>query len=148
MKIDGVEDIKEISIAGCGDTLQQTDEWLICIEEGKKPVLCDLSSFSYSKGSLPLNINKQKVNDYLDAFKREEHALRDDARLNKELTLPEGTAYDIGNYATILNEFPDTYGVGTSGIIGNPTPERQALAKQLKGYLLFLIRYWQVTLNI
>lgn len=137
MKIDGVEDIKEISIAGCGDTLQQTDEWLICIEEGKKPVLCDLSSFSYSKGSLPLNINKKKVNDYLDAFKREEDALRDDARLNKELTLPKGTAYDIGNYATILNEFPDTYGVGTSGIIGNPTPERQALAKQLKGYLLF-----------
>jgi hypothetical protein len=53
------------------------------------------------------------------------------------LPLPQGTSYDIGNYATILNEFPDTYGVGISGIIGNPTPEREALAKQLKGYFCF-----------
>lgn len=137
MKIDGVKEITEISIAGCGNSIQQTDDWLICIEEGKKPELCDLSSFSYSKGALPLNINHAQVNDYLKLFKEEEDVLREDARLNKVLDLPEGTSYDISNYATVLNEFPDTYGVGTSGIIGNSTPERQALAKQLKGYLLF-----------
>jgi uncharacterized protein len=137
MKIDGVKEIQEISIAGCDTSIKQTDDWLLCIEEGKKPELCDLSSFSYSKGSLPLNINRKKVNEYLKLFKEEEEALREDAKLNKELLLPQGTVYDIGNYATLLNEFPDTYGVGTSGIIGNPTPERQALAKQLKGYLLF-----------
>jgi hypothetical protein len=138
MKVDGVKEIKEISLAGCGDSnIKQTDDWLLCIEEGKKPVLCDLSSFSYSKGSLPLNIDDKKVADYLKTFKKEEEVLREDARLNKELGLPQGTTYDIGNYVSILNEFPDTYGVGTSGIMGNPTPERQALAKQLKGYLLF-----------
>lgn len=137
MKIDGVKEIQEISIAGCDSNIKQTDDWLICIEPGKKPELCDLSSFSYSKGLLPLNINTAKVDSYLRLFKDEEEALRDDVRLNKELILPEGTSYDIGNYATILNEFPDTYGVGMTGIIGNPTLERQALAKQLKGYLLF-----------
>ncbi|WP_336732844.1 hypothetical protein [Chryseobacterium sp. VD8] len=137
MKIDGVKEIHEISIAGCDSVVKQTDDWMICIEKGKKPELCDLSSFSYTKGALPLNINTKKVDEYLETLRKEEEVLREDARQNKELTLPQGTSYDIGNYATILNEFPDTYGVGISGIIGNPTPEREALAKQMKGYLLF-----------
>lgn len=137
MKIDGVKEIHEISIAGCDNVVKQTNDWLLCIEKGRKPELCELSSFSYSKGSLPLNINDKKVQEYLATLKREEELLRDDARKNKELPLPKGTSHDIGNYATILNEFPDTYGVGISGIIGNQTPEREALAKQLQGYLLF-----------
>ncbi|MFC7348877.1 hypothetical protein ACFQO9_19335 [Chryseobacterium zhengzhouense] len=137
MKIDGIKEIHEISIAGCDSVVKQNNDWLICIEKGRKPELCDLSSFSYSKGSLPLNINDQKVQNYLENLKREEEILREDARQNKELVLPQGTSYDIANYATILNEFPDTYGVGISGIIGNQNPEREALAKQLKGYLLF-----------
>lgn len=137
MKIDGVKEIHEISIAGCDREARQANDWLICIEKGRKPELCELSSFSYSKGSLPLNINDKKVQDYIETIKREEEVLRDDARRNKELTLPQGTSYDVAGYATILNEFPDTYGVGISGIIGNKNPEREALAKQLKGYLLF-----------
>ena len=137
MKIDGVKEIHEISIAGCDNVVKQNNDWLICIEKGRKPELCELSSFSYSKGSLPLNINKEKVQNYIETLKREEEVLREDARQNKELILPQGTSYDIANYATILNEFPDTYGVGISGIIGNQNPEREALAKQLKGYLLF-----------
>ncbi|OCA74516.1 hypothetical protein [Chryseobacterium arthrosphaerae] len=137
MKIDGVKEIHEISIAGCDNVVKQTNDWLLCIEKGRKPELCELSSFSYSKGSLPLNINDKKVQEYLATLKREEELLRDDARKNKELPLPKGTSHDIGNYATILNEFPDTYGVGISGIIGNQSPERDALAKQLQGYLLF-----------
>ncbi|MGO4710948.1 hypothetical protein AB4Y90_17930, partial [Chryseobacterium sp. 2TAF14] len=137
MKIDGIKEIHEISIAGCDSMIKQNNDWLICIEKGRKPELCELSSFSYSKGALPLNINKEKVENYLENLKREEEVLRDDARQNKELVLPQGTSYDVANYATILNEFPDTYGVGTSGIIGNQNPEREALAKQLKGYLLF-----------
>ncbi|RZJ90535.1 MAG: hypothetical protein EOO20_07865 [Chryseobacterium sp.] len=137
MKIDGIKEIHEISIAGCDSIIKQNNDWLICIEKGRKPELCELSSFSYSKGSLPLNINDQKVQNYLETLQREEEVLRDDARQNKELALPQGNSYDIANYATILNEFPDTYGVGISGIIGNKNPEREALAKQLKGYLLF-----------
>lgn len=137
MKVDGVKEIHEISIAGCDNVIKQTNDWLICIEKGRKPELCELSSFSYSKGSLPLNINGKKVQDYLQNLKREEEALREDARQNKELALPQGTSYDVAEYATILNEFPDTYGVGSSGIIGNQNPEREALAKQMKAYLLF-----------
>ena len=137
MKIDGVKEIKEISIAGCENSLQPTDDWVLCIEEGKKPALCDLSSFSYTKGTLPLNINDKKVDKYIADLKAEQQIIIGDAKLHKTLDLPQGAFYDIGNYATILNEFPDVYGVGTSGIIGNASKERQALAKQMQGYLLF-----------
>ncbi|MDI1257345.1 MAG: hypothetical protein PSV16_14720 [Flavobacterium sp.] len=137
MNIDGVQEIKEISMSDCGQVIKKADDWLICIPEGKKPELCDLSSFSYNKGSLPLNIDKNKVDTYLLQIKAEEDIARSDASRDNVLSTPTGTAYDLGNYKSILNEFPDTYGVGTSGIIGNITPERQNLAKQLKAYLLF-----------
>jgi len=135
MKLEGVKQIKDISIANCNAT--NNGDWLICIEPGKKPALCDLSSFSYSKGSLPLNIDEIKAAEYLESLSAEEELVRDNAKLKKQLELPQGTDLGIDSYATILNEFPDTYGVGENGIIDNPTPERQALAKQLKGYLLF-----------
>ncbi|MEP0266723.1 hypothetical protein [Dokdonia sp.] len=136
MSVEGVKAINEISINNCEGNVN-TDNWLLCVDYGKKPVLCELSSFSYSKGTLPLNINTAQVEVFQQLIKEEEALARENARLNKELDTPEGTPFDIENYSTILNDFPDTYGIGESGIISKSTPERQALAKQLKGYLLF-----------
>ncbi len=75
MKIDGVKEIHEISIAGCDNVVKQTNDWLLCIEKGRKPELCELSSFSYSKGSLPLNINDKKVQEYLETLKKKKSCL-------------------------------------------------------------------------
>jgi len=138
MAIEGVKQIKEISIADCNVSTisSNNDEWLFCVEPGKKPELCDLSTFNYTKGTLPLNINKKKVAKYLKELEAINTLQRDEDKV-KELSLPQGNDTNLGNYASILNDFPDTYGVGENGIISNPTPERQALAKQLKGYLLF-----------
>ena len=136
MSVEGVKVINEISINNCDGKIN-IDDWVICVDYGKKPVLCDLSSFSYSKGTLPLNINMAQVEAFQLQIKEEEALARENARLNKELDTPQGTPFDIENYTTVLNDFPDTYGIGESGIISKSTPERQALAKQLKGYLLF-----------
>ncbi|WP_299763455.1 hypothetical protein [uncultured Dokdonia sp.] len=136
MSVEGVKVINEISINNC-DGKVNLDDWVICVDYGKKPVLCDLSSFSYSKGTLPLNINDAQVKAFQQQIREEEALARENARLNKELVVPQGTVLNIENHTTILNDFPDTYGVGESGIIGKSSPEREALAKQLKGYLLF-----------
>lgn len=136
MSVDGVKVINEISINNC-DGKVNLDDWVICVDYGKKPVLCDLSSFSYSKGTLPLNINDVQVKAFQQQIREEEALARENARLNKELVVPQGTVLNIENHTTILNDFPDTYGVGESGIIAKSSPEREALAKQLKGYLLF-----------
>ncbi|MEW7277045.1 hypothetical protein ABW636_00440 [Aquimarina sp. 2201CG1-2-11] len=137
MQIDGVKQIKEISMNRCGDTSSEADPWVLCLDPGKKPVLCDSHAFSYSKGTLPLNINQTKVEKYLQEIKEEEALERENIKSNMELTFPEGSYYQIDKYETILNEFPDTYGVGSFGIVSKATPEREALAKQLKSYLLF-----------
>ena len=136
-KVEGVKEIKEISLADCGEDINALNEWILCIEAGKKPELCELSSFSYSKGTLPLNINKAKVDAYVQELETEEALRRENARADKTLDIPSGNDNAMDTYSSILNDFPDTYGVGTSGIIGNNTTERKALAKQLKGYLLF-----------
>ena len=51
MDIDGVRLIKEISINNCGDENKPEGQpWIICIDDGKKPMLCSKSAFSYTKG--------------------------------------------------------------------------------------------------
>ncbi len=137
MELEGVKLIREISISNCDAKSLGGDDWVICLEPQKKPVLCDLSSFSFNKGALPLNIDQNKVTDYLLDLEEEEKLTLEQAINNPDIELPIGTAYDLENYSTILNEFPNTYGVGKYGLIGETTPEKEALAKQLKGYLLF-----------
>ena len=48
---------------------------------------------------------------------------------------PQGTFLNIGNYHTIQNHFPSTYGIGEYGLPANATDERKAQAQQFKGYL-------------
>jgi len=137
MNIEGVKLIKDISIGHCDPNKTLENEWLICLEENKKPVLCDKSAFSYSKGVLPLNINKTKVAFYLKELVEDanlENVIPDD---EKDLSFPESNFRDSGSYTTIQNDFPETYGIGQVGLAARATEKRKSQAKQLKGYLLF-----------
>lgn len=137
MNIEGVKLIKDISIGHCDDTKELENEWLICIDEDKKPVLCDKSAFSYRKGVLPLNINYEQVEIYLDELKAEDLEQQQDAKDDKELKFPEGVYTNPENYTTIQNDFPDTYGIGKEGLSARATTVRKSQAKQLKAYLIF-----------
>lgn len=137
MNIEGVKLIKDISIGHCDSEKELENTWVICIEENKKPVLCKESAFSFHKGVLPLNINKKQVKRYLVELEVEEKETRALARLDKVLKVPQGTYSEASSYATILNDFPDTYGIGQEGLSAQVTKQRRAQAKQLKSYLLF-----------
>ncbi|WP_025741553.1 hypothetical protein [Aquimarina pacifica] len=132
MNIEGVKFVKEITIGNCDDNIAESNDWLICIEEGKKPVLCGKSIINYNKGFLPLNLNQQKVEAYIEELTPEETEV-----LDQELDFPEGQYFENEKYTTIQNDFPSTYGIGRDGLSGNATTERKSQAKQLKGYLLF-----------
>jgi len=54
-----------------------------------------------------------------------------------DILLPEGIPYEIEEYYPVQNNLPDTYGIGINGLPASASPERQAQAKQLKGYLFF-----------
>ena len=137
MNIEGVKLIKDISIGHCDSSKTLLNEWLICLEENTKPVLCDKSAFSYSKGVLPLNINQTQVVLYLKELEEDAILERVIPEDEKDLDFPESTFRSSGSYTTIQNDFPETYGIGQSGLAARATEKRKSQAKQLKGYLLF-----------
>lgn len=137
MNVPGVVKIKDISLGNCADTETETNQWLLCLEEYQKPVICHKSVFNYSKGLLPLNINKTQVSVYLDEIKAQKAAATAYSSQNKELKLPNGSYLEIDSYTTIQNDFPDTYGIGEEGLPSRASTARKSQAKQLKGYLLF-----------
>ena len=137
MNIEGVKLIKDISIGHCDSKKELENSWVICIEENKKPVLCDTSAFSYHKGVLPLNINNSEVKKHLRELEQDELEEKSQAKLDKMLKIPSGKYSSVHSYTTILNDFPDTYGIGQEGLGAYATTQRRAQAKQLKTYLIF-----------
>ncbi|MCE4564229.1 hypothetical protein INQ51_07880 [Maribellus sp. CM-23] len=137
MNIEGVKLIKDMSVNDCANPASDKDVWLVCVPDDKKPVRCHLSAFSYYKGVLPVNINKKAVNAYLATFEEEEKALQEEAKIGKEILVPEGEYLQTGETTTIQNDFPETYGIGPVGLPKRSTVARKAQAKQLKAYLLF-----------
>ena len=59
-----------------------------------------------------------------------------DAERRRYLAFPKGRQRDVGAYYSIQNQFPAIYGINQYGLPADATPERQAVAKQFKGYLL------------
>lgn len=137
MNVEGVKLIKDISVGFCDENLTQENKWVVCIDKDKKPVLCDKSSFNFSKGFLPLNLNYERVNTYLEQLKEDEKEAQKIADADKDIPLPKGNVVASNEYTTIQNDFPDTYGIGQEGLSVHVTNERKSKAKQLKGYLTF-----------
>lgn len=137
MNIEGVKFIKDISISNCSDENSEHDTWKICIADGKKPIRCQKSAFSYYKGVLPLNINLKRVEAFINKLKEEEEKEQTKAGLNREIEVPTGSYLNTNEATTIQNDFPDTYGIGLMGLPSHVETARKAKAKQLKGYLLF-----------
>lgn len=132
----GVRLVKDISISGCDDELP-LNEWLICLDPGVKPVLCDESKFSYKKDVLPISYDPLRVQEIYNELVAAEDAVNELAKADRQVNIPKGEYRDTNFYTTIQNDFPDTYGIGTSGLPGSVDTERKAQAKQLKAYLLF-----------
>ena len=138
MDIDGVNLIRDISVNNCGpDAKPEGHQWVICIDDGKKPALCSKSAFSYTKGVLPVNINQQTVKSYSFQLEKEEEEAQKQAQFNKLFELPAGQFLNIGNYSSIQNGFPETYGIGEFGLSPLAPEVRKAQAKQLQAYLVF-----------
>jgi hypothetical protein len=148
MKVDGVKLVKKIAFGFCsceiknGDILLESldlDQWILCIPGNKfvKPTLCrENSVFRFFKDVIPVVTKKEEVETILREMAGE-RAKAIEEKTTEDLEMPLGTFIDTGNYTTIQNQFPENYGIGQTGLPDTATTERKALAKQLKGYLLF-----------
>ncbi len=138
MDLDGVENISDISIGACNDNTPDGSNWVFCIDPGKKPVVCDKSSWSFFKGFIPLNIDEQRVNQFkIELLESQAADLEAIAAAPKSLKLPNGNSYDLGETTSIQNDFPEVYGIGPYGLKSTASNAERAQAKQLKAYLLF-----------
>lgn len=137
MDVDGVELIKDISISGCDDVANSVDKWLLCVDEGKKPILCSKSAFSYHKGVLPVNLNKSKVIEYSAKIKQAKIDEHKQASIGMDIAITKGKFLNTSVTTTIQNDFPETFGVTEVGLPGKSTVSHKAKVKQLQGYLLF-----------
>ena len=137
MSIDGVLNVKEISISNCGTELSdENSRWIICVEDGHKPVRCDASYYKFSKGNYPLDVKHAKVDEYykhlVQLADREKAIVR-----IEDLPIPSAAFTDVSTYSTIQNDFPDAYGITDIGLSERVSLERKSKVKQFSAYLLF-----------
>jgi hypothetical protein len=137
MNIQGVSVIKDISLNNCDAIESEGSVWNICVPVNKKPSLCQKSTLNFSKGVLPVTVNKVKAKKYLEELKEDLAYSQLNAAKNKELQIPQGKITATDFYTSIANNFPENYGIGEIGLSESASGERKAKAKQLKGYLLF-----------
>ena len=137
MNVEGVTVIKDISLNNCEAIEKEGSVWNICIPANKKPALCNKSTLNFSKGFLPVTVNKTKARKYLEDLKEDLAYTQKKASKNKEINIPKGRITETDFYTSITNNFPENYGIGEIGLSESASAERKAKAKQLKAYLLF-----------
>jgi len=145
MDLDGVSAIREIRINDC-DEEDEDGGWVIPVDAGKKPVLCEKSKFNFFKGLLPLNVNESRVAQFREELRKEQFDLQYGVR-EKQYPIPEPYPYPLEAYSSIRNDLPEVYGIGPIGLPETADPERKRKANQLKAYLSFfdqiLVSYFQ-----
>lgn len=137
MNVEGVTVIKDISLNNCESIESEGSVWNLCIPTNKKPSLCHKSTLNFSKGILPVTINKTIAKKYLADLKEDLVYSQKKAAENREIKIPMGKVTESDSYTSITNNFTENYGIGEIGLNESASPERKAKAKQLKGYLLF-----------
>jgi hypothetical protein len=137
MNVGGVTVIKDIALNNCEAIEAEGSVWNICVPANKKPILCSKSTLNFSKGVLPVMVNKVKAKQYLADLKEDLAYSQQKASQNREPKIPQGNIVESDFYTSITNNFPENYGIGEVGLSESAGMERKAKAKQLKGYLLF-----------
>ncbi len=150
MDIEGVLAVKNIQIANrpldndLGIT-EKSVKWCLELawEHNYVPRLnLDDSKITYYKEQLPFIANDVDVKSFLNELEATERPQKIHYP-KMDIDAPMGTFKDIDNYVSLQEDFPDIYGVGSSGIPdlssfeGLKKEERKGKVKQHKAFLTF-----------
>jgi hypothetical protein len=137
MDIDGVLAVRDCVVNPDNLTTPLANKWTVPVESGKKPELNpDKSRLVFYKRNVPIVPDGTKVKAQYNALVAEERAKTETTNAD-DIPIPEGTFRNPEEYYSFQNHFPAIYGIGPNGLSGTATKQRQALAYQLKAYLLF-----------
>jgi uncharacterized protein YegP (UPF0339 family) len=136
LSIDGVATVKKLKLTQDGKTF--SDKWQFTIPTGYTTVFStDFSSVQFSINGIVVPVDYQKISSSVKSASDNSNKLLQLPE-NIDLVVPAGNYHnDLADYYSIQNEFPLNYGIGQGGLPKDATPQRQAQALQLKGYLLF-----------
>ncbi len=87
------------------------------------------------RNGIKINYDFRRVLEIFEAKKLND--IQDSSSEVHDFTVPGGEVYPLGEYYPIQNDLPMIYGVGEAGLPTTVSATRQAMAKQLKGYLFF-----------
>lgn len=139
MDVPDVVAVKNIIISDLYNCEPQTEgeKWCLRLKKGRAARLCpDRSKIVFYKGLVPYGADKDETSEKLTELEKLDRPKRL-AKDDYDIPVPKGKDRNIRNYYSIQNEFPLNYGIGIEGLSPSAGEERKALAKQLKGYLLF-----------
>jgi uncharacterized protein len=129
MDIEGVRTVRDLLINPTETTVPLADKWLIPVETGKQARLdTSKSRLVFYKRNMPVIPDRSRSfpPPTLPAIAEAE-----------DFPLPEGQNRQLSDYYSFQNHFPAIYGLSEAGLSEAVGKKRQALAYQLKAYLLF-----------
>jgi hypothetical protein len=128
MDIVGIQAVRDIVINPQVLSSPLTNKWLIPVATGKQPRLDqEHSRLVFYKRNMPVMPR---------AVVHQPPPINIERNVN-DLEIPLGTYRELDSYYSYQNHFPAIYGLSEVGLSSTVDSERQALAYQLKSYLLF-----------
>jgi hypothetical protein len=134
MDIPGVRVVRDMVINPEATSLP-ADKWVVPVTPDHQPTLNRASSrLIFYKGGMPIPAEPAKVEARYRQLAEQARAQVETPR-SEDIAIPRGQRRDVGAYYSFQNHFPVVYGLGPD--TDDSDPRRQALALQLRAYLLF-----------
>jgi len=154
MDIKGVLAVRDIIIFPINEnpdiqSIPLDNKWVVNVESGKKPTLSIdfLEDTNYLlkfyKRNMQVFAKMEKVLESLAGLNANSPVKPEQDSLN-DFKIPLGSYRKPDDYYSFQNDFPAIYGLSDAGLDSTATSKREALAFQLKAYLLF---YDQIMAN-
>jgi hypothetical protein len=134
MNVEGVRAVREIVINPKGTTAPLADKWRVVVTPGKRPALKDSRLVLY-KRNMPVVPPAAAVAEHFARLEAAERSKLEEGTAG-DLPIPLGRYRQPARYTSFQNDFPALYGLSEVGPPAGADVRRQALALQLKGYLL------------
>lgn len=141
MDIPGVRAVRDIVIDELGDdglpaANAPPDKWRLEVPpESRARLGPGQGRLVFYKRGLPVPADMAAVQVRVAELEDAARA-KDESKAKEDPQLPLGRFRRTGTYLSFQNHFPALYGLSQAGLDPRATPRRQALALQLKGYLL------------
>lgn len=135
--IPGVRAIRDIVINPKGLSVPLSNKWIVPVSTGKKALLDRTGSrLVFYKRNMPILVKREQVEERYGNLTQAAIAKAETVAVY-DLPVPLGSYRNLGSYYSMQNHFPAVYGLSKAGLSHTVGDHRQALAYQLKAYLLF-----------